>query len=132
MNLRKQFQTDEKAEVDGVWVPLSATAKIKVARSGNPRHSAAMKRLTKPYLKPGMRANDIADDVFLAIAKEAMAEAILVDWDGIVNDNDEPLPFSKHEAMVALEFNDFYQLVWNAANAMENYRVARLAELEKN
>lgn len=131
MDLYKQYQTDEKAELDGVWVPLSGTAKLKIARAGNPRHAACMKRLLTPYVKPGMRTTDVADEIFQAVAREAMAETILVDWDGIVKDG-APLPYSKEEALRALQMKDFQLAVWESANALETFRTARLAELEKN
>lgn len=131
MDLYKQFQTDKKAEEEGVWIPLSSTARLKIARMGNPRHQAALKRLSLPYVKPGMRVSDIADDVYAEIAREAAAETILVDWDGITRDQ-QPVPYSKSDALAALHMSDFYELVLKASSSLETYRVARLAELEKN
>lgn len=132
MNLYQQFQTDAKKEIEGTWIPLSATARIKVAREGNPRHQACLKRLTAPYLKPGIRTNDIPDDTWEAVTREAAAETLLVDWEGIVNDANEPVPYSKAEALAALAMKDFYRLVLMAAQSMETFRVARQAELSKN
>lgn len=132
MNLYQQFQTDEQAEVEGVWIPLDATAKIKVARLGNARHQAATKRLLAPYVTAGMRVTDIPDDQYNDVSREAMAEAILLDWDGIVNDRNEPVPYSKAEGLAALKMKDFYKLVERLAGSMENFRVARQQALEKN
>ncbi len=131
MDLYQHFQTDKRAEEEGVWVPLSSTARIKVARMGNPRHQAALKRLSMPYVKPGMRAADIADDVYAEISRLAVAETILLDWDGVTKDQ-QPLAYSKEEAAKALQMADFYELVLRMANGMDMFRVARLAELEKN
>ncbi len=131
MDLFKQFQTDAHAEVDGVWIPLSTTARLKIARTGNPRHQACLKRLSLPYIKPGMRMTDIPDDTYAMITREAAAETILVDWDGITRDQ-QPVPYSKAEALAALEMKDFYELVLTAATSLETFRAARLAELEKN
>lgn len=131
MDLYKQFQTDAKAEAEGVWIPLSATARLKIARIGNPRHQVCLKRLSLPYIKPGMRMSDIPDEMYQEIAREAVAETILVDWDGITREQ-EPLPYSKAEALAALKMKDFYELVVTAATTLETFRTARLAELEKN
>ena len=131
MDIFKQFQTDEKAEVEGVWIPLDATTKVKIARLQNPRHTACLKRLSTPYIKPGMRQSDIPDDVYNEIAREAVAETILVDWSGVERDG-QPVPYSKDAALEACRVKDFYILVVTAAGTMETFRTARLAELEKN
>lgn len=131
MDLFRQFQTDTKAEEEGVWIPLSATARLRIARIGNPRHQAALKRLSTPYVKPGMRVSDLSDDVYMQLAKEAVVEAILLDWEGITRDQ-QPVPYSKTEALAVLGLRDFYELVLNAASNLETFRTARLAELEKN
>lgn len=132
MNLYKQFKTSDQAEEQGVWVPLSATARIKVARTQNPRHSACLKRLTTPYLKPGMRTSDLAEEVFTEIARRASAETLLVGWEGMLDQNDQPMPYSVEAAYDVLGMKDFYALVYQAASSFENFREARLAELEKN
>lgn len=85
-----------------------------------------------PYVKPGMRASDIPDDVFTEITREAVAETILVDWEGITREG-VPVPYSKEEALSALrQMKDFYELVVGTANSIEHFREARLVELEKN
>jgi len=133
MNLYTQFQTDEHKEVDGTWMPLDATTRIKIARIGNAKYTACVKRLSAPYLKPGVRTTDIPDDVWTGITLEAMAETILVDWDGVVDNNNDPVPYSKAAALTALkDLKDFKLLVAGAADSMETFRMARLAELEKN
>lgn len=132
MNLYKQFKTNEAAEVAGVWVPISGTAKIKVARTGNPRHDACIKRLCTPYLKPGMRVTDLSEETWKQITIEAMAEAILVDWEGITDDQDHTVPYSVEEAKKVLSLKDFLEFVSKIAVSMENFREARIAELEKN
>lgn len=131
MDLYKQFQTDEKAEEEGVWIPLSSSARLKIARLTNPKYQAALKRLSKPYIKPGMRMRDLDDEVYEDITRQAVAEAILLDWEGIEKDG-QPLPYSKQEALAAIKMKDFYELVITASGNMETFRVARLAELEKN
>lgn len=131
MDLYKQFQTDKQAEEEGVWVPLSTTARMKVARVGNRRYTEALKRQSAQYLKPGMRTSDIPDEVYEKITKDVVAETILLDWDGITRDQ-QPMPYTKAEARAALEMQDFYELVLRTANSLEMFRTARLAELEKN
>lgn len=131
MDIFKHFKTDKQAELDGTWVPVSSTCRLKIARAGNPRHQAAMKRLLVPYVKPGMRTQDVPDETFHQVAKEAASETILLNWEGVL-ENGEVLPYSKENVLRAFEMEEFYRVVWEAANTFETFRVARLAELEKN
>jgi hypothetical protein len=131
MDLFTQFQTDEQAEVEGVWVPLSTTARLKIARIGNARHPACLKRISTPHVRPGMRMSDIDDEMFDKLTREAMAESILVGWENILWKG-EVLPYSKENALRVLQVKDFFTLVLTAANSIEHFRVARIAELEKN
>lgn len=131
MDIYKQFKTDKQAEEEGTWVPLSATARLKIARIGNPRYALALKRCSQPYVKPGMRLTDVDDETYTTITKHAVAEAILLDWEGVLRDG-QPLPYSKEAAIDAFEMKDFYELVLNLATSMETFRVARLETLAKN
>ncbi len=131
MDLYQQFETDETAEAEGVWVTIGIGARLKIARAGNPKHAAAIKRLSAPHIRPGMRMADIPDDVFSTITKEAVAESILVDWEGITR-NGVPVPYSKAEALAACGLKDFYNLVLTTSQSIEHYRKARIQELEKN
>jgi len=131
MDLYQQFQTDEQKEVDGVWVPLSATARLKIARMGNRKYRDCIKRLSGPYRVAGLN-NQIPGDVYQQLVREAVAETILVDWEGITTDG-LPRPYSKAAALTfCTELKDFYDFVLTAADSMETFRVNGQAVLEKN
>lgn len=132
MDLYQHFATDEQKEVEGAWVPLSTTAKIKVARMNNPRYRDCVKRLSAPYRVGGLEDVDIPDDVWKQITREAVAETILTDWAGVTKEG-APLPYSKGEALALLTARkDFYGLVVMASQNMDHYRVKAQAQLEKN
>lgn len=132
MNLYRQFKTDEQKEVDGVWVPLTATARVKIARMGNARYKECIKRLTAPYRQSGVSA-DIPDEIYQQLARETAAETILVDWDGIEDQDGKALPYSKKAALDAInDLKDFYVLVMSVAHDMERFKVTAQAALEKN
>lgn len=132
MNLYRQFKTDEQKEVDGVWIALSATARVKVARMGNTRYRECMKRLRAPYQQGGL-GTTIPDDLQQALLREAVAETILVDWDGIEDQDGHPLPYSKKAALDACtDLKDFYLVVLAASDNMETFKVSTQAALEKN
>lgn len=132
MDLYQHFATDEQKEVEGAWIPLSETARIRIARMGNPQYAACVKRLALPFRSGGVLDEDIPDSVWKQITREAAAETILVDWEGVTRDG-EPLPYSKEEALKLLTARkDFYGLVLTAAQNMDNFRVRAQKQLEKN
>ena len=131
MDLYKQYKTDEKKEVEGIWVPLSATARIKVARMGNPRYRDCIKRLSSPYRVAGIN-DQIPPEVYQQMVREAVAETILVDWEGLTSDGD-PVPYTRDKALVfCTDLKDFYDFVLTAASSMETFRMNGQAVLEKN
>jgi hypothetical protein len=131
MDIYKQFKTDETKEVEGVWVSLSPTARIKVARMGNKAYRDFVKRKSLPYRQAGI-IGDIPPDVFQQIVREAVAETILVDWEGITTDG-VTIQYSKEQALVfCTDLKDFYNLVLTASDNIETFRVNGVAVLEKN
>lgn len=131
MDLHRQFKTDEQKEVDGAWVPLSATARLRVARMGNPRYRECIKRLSAPYRTAGL-ASAIPPDVYQQLVREAVAETILVGWEGITTDG-QPVPYSNAAALTyCTELKDFYDFVLTASDSMETFRVQAQETTVKN
>lgn len=131
MDLYKRYQTDETKEVEGVWVPISVTAKIKVARMSNPRYRQCIKLLTAPFRVAGIN-EQIPPDVYQQMVRKAVAETILVDWDGLTADG-QPVPYSKDMALKYItDLKDFYDFVLTAADSMETFRMNGEAVLAKN
>lgn len=131
MDLHKQFKTDEQKEVEGAWVPLSASARLRVARMGNPRYRECIKRLSAPYRTAGL-ASAIPPDVYQQLVREAVAETILVGWEGITTDG-HPVAYSKEAALTfCTELKDFYDFVLTACDSMETFRVAAQETTVKN
>ena len=131
MDLYEKFKTDEGKETEGAWVPLSATARIKVARMGNARYREYMRKKSAPYRQSGI-ANAVPSEVLEQIVREAVAETILVDWAGITTDGKE-IPYSKETSLLfCTDLKDFYNVVLTAADNMETFRVNGQAVLVGN
>lgn len=129
----KKFATNLTLEDEGVWVQLDSETKLKIARSGNKRYRGALARLTAPH-KVALRSGKVSDEVADAILVEALAEAVLLDWEGMF-EGGKPLPYSKEEAKRLLadpSLKDFRDFVVEFANDMENYRVQELEESKAN
>lgn len=130
---KKQFGTDKNLEVEGVWVPLGDGAKVKVARWNNPTHKALIEKLRRPFRSLMMSGRELPDDKAEQITIESMVEAILLDWEGFVDENDNPLPFSKAASKQLLtEVKDFRDLISGLSVSGETFRKQEVEDIAKN
>lgn len=128
----KGFATDENAEVNGRWFDLSDTVKVKVARFGNKEHEEAKRRLQEPYLVQ-IRNGTLSSDKNEELSVRAMAETILLDWEGIEDVDGNPVEYSQDAAYQALLDNrDFRDMISMLAADSAAYREERQEEAEKN
>ncbi len=133
MDLGKQFATDGVLEEEGVWVDLDTESKIKVARMGNKRYKEAFRRLTAPH-KISIRNNNLNDDLAEQLLTQALAEGVLLDWEGMTLKG-KPLVYSQKTAIEVLmnpSLKDFRELVVSIASDMESYRQQEQEEVVKN
>lgn len=95
MDFKKAYGTNKTLEKEGVWVPIDETSRIKVARDGNDNYFNALQRLVKEHgfsqfqITKGKIPNDVMADIVL----RAMGETVLVDWEGM-SDDDKPVKYS--------------------------------------
>lgn len=122
MDIAKRFGTDKQAEVEGVWIDMGDTSRVRLARVGNPRYEDLRRRLRAPYAAGGFRS--IPDDVQLQIYRRLLAETVIIDWEGFELDS-EPFPFTAENALrLITDFVDFGNFVSQAAESMETFRRA--------
>ena len=121
-DLQKEFATDEKSELEGIWEDVGEGAKVLVARVGNKEYTERFRRLGKG-LQRQLDRGTLPEDKQSAILISILAETILLDWSGF-SDEGKSLPYSKENAKLMLKkYPDFRQFVWDIANDAENYRV---------
>lgn len=132
MDLYAAYQTDEKAEIEGVWISLPEGARVRVARWLNEAHTAALNAFKMPFQDQLRAGVQLPDDVSQDINNKAMAKAILVDWDGVkVNGNEEP--YTEELGYKALsDLKDFRAIIMQIAMSRESYRQASLDAAAKN
>lgn len=133
LDIRKRFGTDAKREIEGTTVDLGEGASVTVARWNNARHRAALDRLRRPYRSLLLAGRELPEDVSEAIGIEAMAETILLDWQGFIDESGQPLAHSREAAQALLtEVKDFRDQIAFLALQAENFRVDALEQAEKN
>lgn len=126
MDIIATFATDEKLEAEGKWFPLSKTAKVLVARSGNDNYLAALRKKMKEVqldLSAGEEAEKLADEVLI----DVMAETLLLGWKGITEGGRE-VPYSRDQARTYLRIKDFRKKIAALADNFEAFRVQAEAE----
>lgn len=129
MDIRSSFSTDETLENEGKVFPLSKTASIKVARSGNDKYVEMLRNEMKEAqldLMGEKEANEVAEKILIRV----MASTILLGWSG-VKEGDVEVPYSAKKAEEYLSIKDFRKKVSGLADNFEAFRVKAEAE-QKN
>jgi len=126
------FKTDTKAEQDGVWVPYEHGFEVKLARIGNPRFKEFMMKNGKQQMRRLTSSQDVDLDTADELMREAIAETILLDWRGLLDDHDKPIPFSKEEARKALQIDDFYREIFSLAQERSLFAIQDQKAAEGN
>jgi hypothetical protein len=133
MKIYQHYATDEQAEIDGVWVELGEGARIKVARVGNPSYEKVLRQLKKPYRNITRAGGEIPREALDKITIEATAEALLLDWQGLDDEDGTAIPYSKEAAKRLLgELKDFRETVVRLALEAETFRAEALEAAAKN
>lgn len=130
MDIIATFTTDEKLEAEGKWFPLSKTAKVLVARSGNDKYMSVLRQKMKEAqidLSAGEEAEKLAEDVLI----DVMAETLLLGWEGITQDG-KPVPYSREQARTYLRIKDFRKKIAGFSDNFEAFRAKAEAEQGKD
>lgn len=129
------FRSDLDKEREGVWVPYRGTGvRLRIARLGNPHHAEVHRRIVEQRLTD-LNARELSDEQNLDAQKEAVARAVLTDWDGVVDAEGQPLPYSPETALEFFrdpEMHRLYAFVFEQSMRDENFRKARIEADAKN
>lgn len=138
--LFKNFKMDEKKEFEGVWVepapanPDGTVPRFLIARisSNNQKFKKAMERETKPYqrlIQLNTLSNEKADQIRLTV----FVNSILLHWENVFDENDQPLSFSKENALELLKkLPDLWAELETNANNASLFRIEEQEVIAKN
>ena len=132
MELNK-LKTDSQKEVEGVWHDLGEGARIKIARAGNKAYAEYIQKAMKPHRK-AIKAGTLSDKVAEKIVVGALAETVLLDWEGFT-EGGKAVKYSIDKAKEILsnpDFHDFKEMVAELADDAEAYRTEVLEDDLKN
>lgn len=125
----KEFATNKKAEIEGVWQEIGQGAKVKVARAGNVKYSEYVRKLSKPYMNR-YRRRMIPEDIAEKITIRAMSRFILLGWEGIEGEDGNHIQYSEQKAIELLtEYPDFRELVASLADDITLFQLEAEGEV---
>ncbi len=122
MDIFSTFATDEVAESEGRWFPLSKKAKVLVVRTGNPNYIKSLRQRMKDNQIDPEDNSDENEKLVTSLVVETMAETILLGWKGLEYKG-KALEYSKENAVTLLEVKDFRKRIGNIADSAESFRL---------
>ena len=135
-NLTRRFAIDQAKAEAGVTVDLGGGIKFTVARLFNKRYAAAVERLREPFKALVEAGGKIPDADQRRINARAMAEGLLIGWEGVVDDETgEPIPYSPDAAAAILEDEEnatIRDIIFGKAREDDLFRKYSAASAEKN
>jgi len=134
-NLKKLFGTNPAAEISGVWVTYGSGIRVRVARYNNGNHVIKLAALRKPHWKQLQRQDVEALTLEAELRTRAIAETVLLDWEGITEDDGTPIAYSKEKAFEFLNdpaLHDFREFVFTEAMDQAKYRDEAIEDAAKN
>jgi len=121
MDIKKEYSTDSKKEVEGVWVDMDNKTKVLIARVGSKENMRLLRELQKPHTR-AINNNSLSTDVLVKMMIELIARTILLGWEGMEEGGDE-VPYSYENAKRLLtEYKDFRDNVSAYSNDMTLFR----------
>lgn len=129
MDILSSYTTDEKLENEGKVFPLSKDSSLLVARSGNTKY-VAMLRKQMQEAQLDLASGDEADQLAEAILIDVMAKTLLLGWKGLTEGGVE-VAYSVEKAKEYLRIKDFRRKVSGFADNFEAFKLKAEAE-QKN
>lgn len=131
-NLHKQFGTDKKKEVEGVWFDITDDIKMLLARYGNPRFKQLVQKFNKPIRSKLRTGTATTEEVNKVLAK-AMSQSVVLDWKGVTDESGNVVEYSPEAAYKYLiELPDLMEYLAELSGGLEEYRSGEMETLEGN
>lgn len=128
-----EMMVDKKAQEEGEWVDWRDGVRVKVRSAETAAYSKLHEKLQKPYANILRHGGRIPREKTEEILIQCLAECVLVDWDGIIDDDGKPIKYTPEKALKFLtEAIDFRDFVTMAAYDRNNFRLKAKEAATKN
>lgn len=133
MSFQAKFAFNKSLAEDGNWVELTDGFFVKVRRINSEFVSAFNKKLWKPYQYQLDKGLKVPEEVNEANGYRFASEALLVDWQGEIEDGVALPEYSSDLAVEAFKkYPDFLAAVVDASQEIGNFREERKVDRSKN
>lgn len=135
--LLSRFSTDLDMEENGAWVDFGehedgTKIRVKVRRIRSKKSQDVRKELEKPLLSK-IRSGTVTDKEMEDLVYKQSAYALVADWEGILDDNDQPIPCTPANILeVFAELTDIRDVVIQKATEADTFRVQYETETLEN
>ena len=122
---------NEEGFENGVWTDFSGS-QLCIANTGNMAYQRELSRLQQPYRKKVERGT-LDPKTTKHILCKAIADAVLMDWKGVIDGKGKEVKFSKEVAYNALSNSeDLRDFVIDYATNYENYKIETVEDAVKS
>ena len=138
-SLFKQYKTDKKIEVDGIWVDFpkndnGTVPQFLIARVGpsNPKYVAAYERHSKPY-RTQIRKELLSEELSAKVLYAAFADGCVHDWRNVQDAEGNNLPYTRENVIWLFnQLPDLYNDLYSVASNYSTYAASGLESDAKN
>jgi hypothetical protein len=138
MSLYSAFKQNQSLVEEGVWINYDFGGEEKVGfklarmSKGNKEYVRLMEEVARKN-KSSMRLNTLSNEQAESIQLDVFCLAVLKDWRGVTDENDESLAFTIENAKkLFTDLPDLYADLTEQAQNMANYSEATAEEVAKN
>ena len=133
MSIYKLFATDSSLEKDGFALEYGDATFI-IARAGgaNKKFQSCIERKMRPY-RSAINSGTMDEKTAQKLLAEAYAEAIILAWEGVTDQDDEPLEFTKENVIkVLIDLPDLFIDIQEQSTKVANFTIAEASEDAKS
>ena len=109
---------------EGIWSPEYDGSKFKIAYAGNVKFARVKDRIERPHRR-NIEKNQVDPNDQRKWMIQALAEAILLDWQDVDDENGQPVKYSVSAGITALTNDEsLREFVMNFSMELANFRDA--------
>ena len=117
----ERYKTNKSFEEEGIWVDFGGGVKVRLTRASSNRSREVRRRLERQHARK-MRNQDIPPEIMEKLLIEQLAQAIVLDWDGVTDLSGNSVPCDEqHRRQVFTDFPDFREDVMSASLTKETF-----------
>lgn len=128
-----EFATDTTSEEEGKWFELGGGARIKLRSFQSKKSGKVRETLEAPYLALKRSGKGIPQEEQEVLLIRQIAQAIIADWEGFTDDDDQPLLYNAKVAEKMLtDYREFRNTIARLVTDDDAFKLQEKEESEKN